>query len=151
MTLRDECVESLADAAGLDLLDPRLARCVEQDEPEATVGGLLVALQRVPRGVRVDGDRLRLEDFLDRAGFLVETGQAQRGREPESDRSAVRHGVARRGLERVRERVPEVELDPLAALERVAQADRGLERGAPADLLVRLELPEPARRPGAPS
>ena len=77
-----------------------------------------------------------------RAGFLVETGHAQRGREPEGDRSAVRHGVARRGLERVRERMPEVELDPLAALERVPQADRRLERGAPADLLVRLELPE---------
>ena len=75
-------------------------------------------------------------------GLVLEPGEPERGEEPERDRVAVRDRVARRGLERMRERVAEVELRSLAAVVRVAQADRRLERRAAAHLLVRVELPQ---------
>ena len=84
--------------------DDRLSGRLEEDEDALA---LLVALERGPRRVRVGGDRLGPQDLLDDG--RVEAGEAQRREETERDGLAVRDGVAGARLERVRERVPEVE------------------------------------------
>ena len=85
-------------------------------------------------------DRLGPKRFLD--GLGVEAGETERREEPERHGPAVRQLEAGRGLERVRERVAEVELRPLAAVVRVAQAERRLERGRATHLLVERQLPD---------
>ena len=52
--------------------------------------------------------------------------RAERREEPERDRAAVREPVAGGGLERVRERVPEVELVPRSAIVRIGEAEPDL-------------------------
>ncbi len=54
----------------------------------------------------------------------------------------MRERIVRGRFERVRERVAEVELRALAAVVRVAQAQRGLECGGAADLLAGRQLPD---------
>src|SRR5262249_61674943 len=112
-----------------------------QQEPHPAVARLLVPQQRGPRLVPVERYRRRREQRLDRAGLVLELGQPECRDEPERDRPSMWERESGRSLERVGERVPEVELCPLAQVERIAQADRGLERGAAAHLLRRLELP----------
>ena len=77
-----------------------------------------------------------------------------RGEEAERDRLPVRDGVAGGRLERVRERVAEVQLRARAVLARVAKADGRLERRAAPHLLGPAELPhrlaqreDPSSRP----
>src|SRR5205085_2524070 len=68
---------------------------------------------------------------------------AEGGEQAERDRPAVRDPrVAGSGLERVRERVAEVQDRALAAVVRVAEADGRLESGAAAHELVLGQLPQ---------
>ena len=85
----------------------------------ASPRALLVAQQRLPGALAVDRDRLRVELALDRR--RVAAREAQRGEQAERDGLAVRQVEVGSGLERVRERVAEVE--PAAAGR--GRADRG--------------------------
>jgi hypothetical protein len=131
----DERIERSADVGWRDLdADARCAGGLEQHQPGCAADGLLVARERRPGRVAIDPDRLRAKRLLDHA--RVEAGEPQRGEEPERDGTTVRKRVVRRRLERMRERVAEVELRPLATVVWVAEAERGLECGGPAHLLV---------------
>ena len=111
---------------------------VEENELE---GALLVAQERLPRALAVDAHGLRLQQVLDDAGVTL--GKPKRGEEAERDRLAVRDALVASGrLERVRERVAEVEHLPLAVVVRVAEADGRLEGGAAPDELVVGKLPQ---------
>ena len=98
---------------------------------------LLVAAQGGGRGGAVDGDGLwpqQLAGGVDPGAVETEVVDREPKRcvEAERDRVAVAQAVATRGLERVGERVAEVEDRALALLGGIAQADGGLEgRGAP--------------------
>ena len=110
----------------------------EEDEDALA---LLVALERGPGDVEVGFDRLRAQDLLHHVGRLAR--EPERGEEPERNRLAVRDAVAGAGLERVRERVPEVEPGPPPlGLVRVGEDDAGLVGGAGADHVHLLELPD---------
>ena len=100
----------------------------------ASPRALLVAQQRLPGPLAVDLHRLRRELALDLR--RVAAGQPQRGEQPERDRLAVRQVEVGRGLERVRERVAEVEPAPRAVVVRVLQADAGLVGGRAAHVEV---------------
>src|SRR5688572_30285390 len=101
--------------------EARLPQLLQKNEPRPAVDGLLVARHRSPGEVAIDLHRTWLQLLLDR--LRVEAGEAQRGEQAEGDGAAVRKLEARGDLERVRKRVAEVELRPLAAVVRVAQAD----------------------------
>ena len=88
----------------------------------------------------VDFDRLGTKRLLDR--LRVEAGEPERREQPERDGAAVRELEAGRRLERVRERVAEVELRALAAVVWVAQAEGRLEGSRPTHLLVERQLPD---------
>src|SRR5918996_3355617 len=143
VTLFDQGVESAADDVLLQLdADAWRSRGVQQDESHGSAGGLLVAGERRPRRVAVDLRRLRAEELLDRALLLRETREPHRGEKTERDRLPVRQPEAGGCLERMREGVAEIQLRTFAAIERVAEADRRLERRRPANLRGELELPE---------
>src|ERR671918_433081 len=143
VTLFDQGVESAADDVLLQLdADAWRSRGVQQDESHGSAGGLLVAGERRPRRVAVDLRRLRAEELLDRALLLRETREPHRGEKTERDRLPVRQPEAGGSLERMREGVAEIQLRTFAAIERVAEADRRLERRRPANLRGELELPE---------
>src|SRR5437763_3768193 len=121
-------------------VDPR-PLVTEQDEPGLTSDGFLVALQRLPGALAIDSNRNRPKQLLDRCGVAVR--KAQRRKQPERDRPAVRDAlVAGSGLECVRERVTEVQDLALTPVVGVAQAHRGLEGSGAADELVVRQLPE---------
>src|SRR5215471_7939640 len=137
----DEPVEGMPDVVGGDGDVDAWPVVVEEHEPELAADDLLVAPERRPRAVAVDADGLRIELLDDDVD--VATRDAERGEEAERDGPAVRDAlVPRRGLERVRERVPEIEHAPLSVVVRVAQAHGGLERCAAAHELVVGQLPE---------
>ena len=128
---------------GLDLGGrERLAGLGEQHEPDFAVAGLLVTPNGRPGPLAIHVDRLWREDFLDGSCLAVEPGEPKRSEKPERDCPAVRHRVAGGRLECVRERVPEVQLDAVAVLVRVTEADGGLECRARADLRFGGEVPE---------
>ena len=79
---------------------------------------------------------------LDGRSLVLELREPERRGQPERDGAAVRHGEPGGGLERVRERVAEVELGAHATVERIAQAERGLEGSAPPHLLREWKLPQ---------
>jgi hypothetical protein len=114
------------------------SRRVEEDEPRRAALGLLVARERGPGRVRVDGDGLGREHVLHDAALVREAREPQRRQEPERDRAAVRQRVARGRLERVGERVAEVEL-------RRGPRSCGSARQI-ADLNAAQRAPAPARR-----
>src|SRR5947209_7190714 len=60
----------------------------EQDEPGLASDGFLVALQRLPGALAVESNRNRPKQLLDRCGVAVR--KAQRRKQPERDRPAVR-------------------------------------------------------------
>ena len=95
----------------------------------------------VPGALAVDPHRLGSEHVLDDVGGSA--GEAQRREQAERDRVAVPQLVAGAGLERVRERVAEIQdRPPPLTLVRVGENDRGLERGAGADQLLVRQRPE---------
>src|SRR5262249_43502141 len=113
----------------------------EQDEPQLTAGGLLVAFQRLPRALAVDLDRCRPQNVLDR--IRRPPGEPQGRQQPERDCAAVRDGlIAGAGLERVGEGVAQVENQPRAEVVRIAQAERGLEGRTTANELPLWKLPQ---------
>src|SRR5260221_5642528 len=139
--LRNQGVELAPYVAGGKGDVPARAVVPEQQEPQLAADDLLVALKRGPRPLAVDPHRLGAKDLLHLAD--VPAGQAQCGEQAERDSVAVRDAlVAGRRLERVRERVAEVQHLPLPLVVRVAQAERRLARGAAADELAVAELPE---------
>src|SRR5438552_1225776 len=121
----DQRVEGAADVFGRHgNVDPR-AVVAEENQPELSADRFLVALQRLPGPLAVDAHRSRPEQLLHRCG--VTAGKPQRREEAEGDRPPVRDAlVAGSGLERVRERVAEVQDLALGSVVGVAQADRGL-------------------------
>src|SRR5439155_6045024 len=119
---------------------PLLAPPLQKNEPRPAVRRLLVALERSPRPVPVDTNRLRREDGFDDIGW--QPRQPKRGQEAERHGLSVGQPVVRRRFQRMRERVPEVERLPLSVLVRIANADGRLERGAAADELRLWQLPE---------
>src|SRR5579884_1723874 len=132
----DEVVEGAADVLRRQPDVPHGPVVAEEDEP-----ALLVTLERGPRALAIDADRLRLEHLLDDRCRLA--GETERRKETQRDRATVRHALVAGGrFERVGERVAEVEDRALARLARVAQAHRRLERGAAPHALVVGELPE---------
>src|SRR5919197_934444 len=140
MLLGDQLVERRADLRVGPRVDNRPV-VPEQDESQLAGTRLLVALQRRPGTLGVDAHRLRREHLVDDS--RVPAGEAQRRQQPEADRPAVPYAfVAGGGLERVRERVAEVENGALVPVERIAHAHRRLEGGAAPNALARLELPE---------
>src|ERR1700693_3281877 len=84
----DQRVEGAADVLGrhgnVDLR-PLVAG---QGKPKLTPGGLPVALERLPRAIAVDADRCGPEQLLHR--LRITAGKAQRCKESERDRVAVR-------------------------------------------------------------
>ena len=117
---------SASSAARIDALvhldaEPWLAGSVEQDETRASRDRLLVARERCPCGLAVDLRGLGTEELLDEPRLVLEPGQPAGREETESDGLAVRERVVRGSLERVRERVAEIQLRPRAAIVR----DRG--------------------------
>src|SRR5207253_11087701 len=94
-----------------------------------SAGRLLVAAERRPGTIEVDSDGRRREHCLDLVGHrsveaAVLDRESKRRPQAERDRRAVREAlVAGRRLERMGERVAEIEHGPLAALLRTAQAD----------------------------
>src|SRR5918994_6806205 len=142
MLTGDELVERRANL-GVRPLDAedRLAGRLEQDEARAPVRTLLVAAQGVPRALAIDAHALRGERVVDDVG--VEAGQPQRGAEAERDGMPVGHAFVSGGrLERMRERVAQVQHRALAVFVRIAEAYGCLVRGAAADELGLRELPE---------
>src|SRR6266566_5735002 len=137
----DQRVEGAADVVRRHgNVDPRPV-VAEQNQPELSADCLLVALQRLPGALAVDANRSRPEQLLHRC--RVAAGQAQCCEEAEGDRPPVGYPlVSGSRLERVRERVAEVQDLALGAVLGVAQADRGLEGGAAPDELVVRQLPE---------
>ena len=130
-----------ANVRGRDLdTDAWLPGRLEEHEPGRAGDDLLVARERRPRRVAIDPHRLRPKRLLD--DVRVEAGEPQRREQAERDGAAVRERVVRRRLERVRERVAEVQLRALAAVVRVAQAEGGLERRRAAHLLAERQLPD---------
>src|SRR5262249_57320238 len=87
------------------------------------------------------------QDLLDDGG--VQPRESQGCEQAERDRVAVRELVVGGRLQRVRERMPEVEPRARAVLEWVAHADRGLERRATPDELGIGQLPERLAGEGA--
>src|SRR5260221_11465486 len=139
--LRKEGVELAPYVAGGNGALPARAVAPEQHEPQLAADDLLVALKRGPRPLAIDPHRLGAKDLLHLAD--VPAGQAQCSEQAERDGVAVRDAlVAGCRLERVRERVAEVQHLPLLVVVRAAQADGRLERGAAADELVVPQLPE---------
>jgi len=90
----------------------------------------------------VDRRAYRAENLLDLPSLVLEARDSQRAEQAEGDGAPVGQRIAGCGFQGVRERVPEVQLSSLSAVERIAEADGGLERGAAANLLGDLELPE---------
>ena len=82
-----------------------------------------------------------MERLLDRVGRP--SREPQRGEHAERHGAPVREVEVGRSLERVRERVPEVQRPANAAVERVADAERGLVGRAAPDELGVGQLPEP--------
>src|SRR5690348_107197 len=119
----DERIQRGSNLARRPSLDDRPV-VAEEHEVDRLAGALLVAEQRVPGAVAVDGDRLRIELPLDPARIAAR--EPERRHQAERDRIAVRQLEARRSLEGVRERVPEVEPLPDVAVVRVAEAERRL-------------------------
>ena len=74
--------------------------------------------------------------------FVSRPESRSAARSPSADGPAVRKLEAGRRLQRVRERVAEVELRALAAVVRVAEAERRLEGGCSSHLLVERQLPD---------
>src|SRR5918994_1001590 len=82
-TLCNQRVQGGADEVVFQLdPDARLSGRVEQDEPGSAVDRFLVPGERCPRRVAVDPHRLRVEELLDGALFLLETGEPERREEP---------------------------------------------------------------------
>src|SRR5438552_2660560 len=109
----DQPVELAADVFGRNLDVPARPIVAEEHEP-----CLLVAAERGPRALAVDPYRLRGQRFLH--DVRVPLGQPKRGQQPERDRLPVRDGLVAPGrLERVRERMPEVEDRALPPVVRV--------------------------------
>src|SRR5919198_292157 len=106
--------------------DHRLPRPLEEHEDALA---LLVTFEGGPGRVGIRSHGPRPQDLFHRVGGLA--GETQRGEEPERDRVAVAHAITGPRLQRVRERVPEVEdrATPLR-LVRIRQNDARLERGA---------------------
>ena len=82
---------------------------------------LLVPGERRPGELAVDLDRLRVELLAHGRERRVVPGEPQRRHHPERDRLAVREVVAGGRLERVTERVTEVELVARPAIVRIAR------------------------------
>src|SRR4051794_10502070 len=111
----DQRVEGATDVLGGNGDVEARAVVAEEDEPELTTDGLLVALHRRPGLVPVDADGLRREDLLHLT--RVATREAEGGEEAESDRLTVADALVSGGsLERVRERVAEVQHRAVAAV-----------------------------------
>src|SRR5262249_34022368 len=113
----------------------------EEDEARLAASRLLVAGHRLPRPLPVYADGLWPQHLLDhpRVAAREAQGREKAGRDGPAVRQAL---VTGRGLERVREGVPEVQERALAALVRIAQADRRLVGDRAADELVVGQLPE---------
>src|SRR5438128_7668140 len=108
----DQLVEGAADVLCGDVDVPARPLVTEQDEPKLAADGLLVALQRLPGALAVDAHRCRPQQLLHLADVLA--GQAESREQAERDRLAVGDALVSCGrLERVRERVAEVEDLPL--------------------------------------
>ena len=116
---------------------PGASSSTSRGTPPTTFLSRASAAQASSRSTRTGSGRSSL---LDRR--RVETREAERGEQPERDRSAVRQLEAGRRLERVRERVTQVQLCALPAVVWVAQADRRLERGRAPHLLGERQLPQ---------
>src|SRR3954468_16957680 len=129
----DETLELPAHLCCRTLLDARAA-VAEEDEVDGVAASLLVAEKRRPRRFWIDAHRLRVELALDGCG--VAAGEAQGGEQPERDRLAVRQVEVRRRLERVGERMAEVEVLARPVVARVTEAEGRLERRCP----TRVEL-----------
>src|SRR6202008_3862276 len=97
----------------------------EQHDPEAA---LLVTEKRLPRALGIDAGALRHERLLDDVGRP--SGEPECREQTERDRAAVRQVVAGRRLERVGERVAEVEDVTWPVVVGIAKADSRLERRA---------------------
>jgi len=142
-TLRDEQVQGGAHVPRVELdADPGLAPGLEQDKAHAPVCHLLVPRERSPGGLAIDLHRPGSKDVLDHACVVLEAGQPQSRDKPERNRATVGKRVPGRGLERMPECVAEVELSPIASIERIAETDASLERGAASYLLCGLQLPD---------
>ena len=144
-----------ADPSGVDQLpDPGLARLGEEDEADAGGGALLVALEGVEDGVDVDGGSRRTGRSWRRriaSTSLAQrrrVGEAQRRQQAEADRLAVAVAlVAARRLDRVADRVAEVEHGAQAVVALVGGDDLALVAGAGEDDVVELGGVERRRSP----
>src|SRR5205814_2288000 len=126
----------------------RLPGRLEQHELRHAALGLLVAGDRRPGAVAVDLHRLWREELLHLGGnpgveAEVLDRQLRRGEQAERDRLAVaRLPVRACRLERVRERMPEVEHVAFSLVAWIAQADARLVGGARAHEPLVVPLPE---------
>src|SRR2546421_278301 len=135
-SLSDQLVECAADVLVGKLHVP-LRTVVAQEHETA----LLVTTERSPRALAIDPHRFRRQHLVD--DVRRPPGQAERSLETERHRRPMCDRLVRSGsFERVRERVAEVEDVPLAAVVRIAETDRGLERRAATDELDVRKLPQ---------
>src|SRR3954452_18527653 len=137
--VRDQRVQRLADI-GLGDCGRETACLAEEHERLLAAGRLLVALERRPGAVTVCRNRFWGEHALDDVGGAPR--QPQGGEEAQRDRTTVAAGAFRAGLERVRERMAEIERLPRAAVEGIAEADGCLEGRAAANELLVCQLPK---------
>src|SRR5919201_795640 len=93
----------------------------EQHDVDRVADAFLVALERRPRALDVDAHGTRCELRLDLRG--VAPREAEGREQAERDRVAVRQVEVGGSLERVRERVTEVEEAPRPVVVRVAQTE----------------------------
>ena len=146
-TLRDQVVESRAHVVAPEARRSSAASPARRGEraaaSRATPFLSLASAAHACSRSTLTGSGRRTSD--DERCLLVEAREPQGRKQAKRDRLSVWQLKARRSLERVRERVPEVELGALAAVARIAQADAGLERRAASNLLARGRAPRRLR------
>src|SRR5271163_3305934 len=125
LNLRDQPFELGAHLGCGPRLDVR-AVLTEQDEVDLVAGAFLVAQQRFPGAIGVDGYRLRRKPALHFS--RVPTRETKRREQPEGHGLAVWKVEVRRGFERVTKGVTQVQMSTHATIVRILETETSLVR-----------------------